>query len=167
MKRKTHEEYVAELAIKNPTVEVVEQYDGLHKKIKHHCLIHNTYWDIQPANALKGNGCNICHKERIGSSNRKSREQYIKEIEVINPNIILLGEYINNSTQALHKCIVHNVEWMTYPTNILSGCGCHKCSGEKIANKLGKNQQAYIDELKKKNPSVIVIGNYVNAKTPI
>ncbi len=167
MKRKTHEEYVAELAIKNPTVEVVEQYDGLHKKIKHHCLIHNTYWDIKPANALKGNGCSICHKERIGSSNRKLREQYIKEIEAINPNIILLGEYINNSTQALHKCIIHNVEWMTYPTNILRGCGCPKCGGEKIANKLGKDQQTYIDELKNKNPNVIAIDNYINAKTPI
>lgn len=63
-KKKIHEEYVAELAEKNPTVEVVGKYIDALTKIKHHYLIHDVYWDTTPSRALRGVGCNECHKER-------------------------------------------------------------------------------------------------------
>lgn len=167
MKRKTHEEYVAELAVKNQNVEVVGRYDGLHKKIMHRCLIHNVCWEIQPANALMGKGCCKCHKERIGSANRKTGDQYTREIDKINPNIILIGDYINNTTPVLHKCITHNIEWMAYPNNILRGHGCPKCRRDKVSAAQSKDHQSYVEELKLKNPNVVAAEQYINARTRI
>ena len=56
-KRKTHEEYVAELAIKNPSVEAMEKYSGNKTKVLHRCKKHNVSWYMLPNNALKGCKC--------------------------------------------------------------------------------------------------------------
>ena len=66
--KKTHEEYVAELSIKNPTVEVVEKYITAKTKIMHHCLIHDVYWKTEPRLVLSGHGCSECKNERISAS---------------------------------------------------------------------------------------------------
>ena len=86
MKKKTHEEYVEELAIKNPTVEVVEEYNGANTKIMHHCLNHDVYWMITPHNALSGHGCEACHKENVAKKRTKSNEEYIEELKSVNQN---------------------------------------------------------------------------------
>ena len=51
-KKKTHEEYVVELAIKNPNTEVIEQYIDARTPIVHHCKMHDIFWKISPSNAL-------------------------------------------------------------------------------------------------------------------
>lgn len=61
--KKTHDEYVAELAIKNPNIEVIGNYNGNHVKIDHYCKIHNKIWGIAPANVLQGQGCSECRTE--------------------------------------------------------------------------------------------------------
>lgn len=165
-KRNRHDDYVAELKVKNPTVEVVGRYDGLSTKILHRCLIHNVLWETQPANALMGKGCEKCHRERIADSNRKSHEQYVNEVKVVNKNIIVVGDYVNMKTPILHKCLEHNVEWVAYPNNILKGCGCSQCGNEIISIKHRKELKTYVDELRLKNPFISIVGEYVNMRTP-
>lgn len=166
-KKKTQEEYVDELRIKNPTVEVVGMYIDARTKIKHRCLIHDTYWDIAPTNALKGNGCSECHKERIGKRKQKTHEQYIEEVYNVNPNIIVMEEYVNAKTPILHKCIAHNIEWKPYPEVVLRGGGCSECWKEKLHNTHCRTHEQYIAELSLANPNVIAIGTYIDAITPI
>ena len=167
MRKKTHEEYVEELAAKNPTVEVIERYNGFHTKILHHCLIHDVYFMLQPANACRGDGCKICHKERIGIANAMTHDEYVKRVFNINNNIVVLGTYTNNYTPILHRCTVHDVEWMVSPANILSGHGCSKCGSDKISNHFSKTHEQYVKEVNIINSDIEVIGTYVNAKTPI
>lgn len=166
-RRKDHVEYVNELMVKNPSTEVIGQYIDSKTKIMHRCTIHDVYWEINPANALRGDGCPKCHHERIGVANRKTKEQYVSELNNINPDIILIGDYINSSTPALHKCTAHNIEWMAYPCNVLNGCGCIKCRTDKISSINRKSHQSYVDEIKAKNPNIVVIDDYVSSKTPI
>lgn len=166
-KKKTQEEYISELAIKNPTVEVVGEYINNKTKITHHCLIHNIYWDMAPSPALRGDGCEICHKKRIGKSNGKSNEQYINELKENNPKIIALDKYVNTKTKIMFKCTEHNIEWKAYPNNILRGCGCAECGKEKIVNKNCKTHDQFIKELNNINSNIVVLGNYINARTPI
>ena len=64
-KKKTHAEYVAELAVKNPDIEVVGIYMGNKVKIPHRCKIHEIIWDAAPNNTLNGCGCSECKKEKI------------------------------------------------------------------------------------------------------
>lgn len=159
-KKKTHEEYVAEVAIKNPNIEVVGEYIGAHTKIKHHCLIDDYEWDATPHNILKGRGCPMC-----AGHIKRTQEEYIKEVSVVNPNIRVLGEYVNNVTPILHKCIIHNVEWYATPVNILRGHGCRQCGNEVLANARKKETEQYVEDLRAVNPDIVVIGEYINAHT--
>lgn len=166
MKRKTQEQYIEELKIKNPTIEVVGEYSGANTKITHHCLIHDIYWDIKPDNVLRGQGCELCRREKISNWHYKTHDQYVAELAKNNPNIVAMEQYAGAKTPILHKCLVHNVEWKTSPENVISGNGCFKCKGNKIRNKLLKTHEQYINELNVINPNISVIGNYVGANTP-
>ena len=161
-KRKSHDEYVAELSIKNPTVNAVGEYINMNTPIAHYCLIHDVVWDISPVSALRGAGCPNCLRERISNKLRKTDEQYEKELAKINPNIIVLGEYINANTPILHQCKLDGYIWEAYPTNILRGHGCPMCAG----NLLWTTEQ-YVEAVKNINPNVEVMGEYINATTPI
>ena len=86
-KRKTHKEYVEEVAIKNPNVEVVGEYINAKTKIEHYCLKHNIYFNALPDKILTGVGCNKCYSERLSKSQAKSHEQYVSEVKNVNPNI--------------------------------------------------------------------------------
>lgn len=98
---------------------------------------------------------------------RKTTEQYKEEIQVKNPNVIVLDEYVDAKTKIMHRCLIHNVDWLTSPTNVLNGSGCSKCKSDKIKNKLTMNNDEYINLLSQKNPKVIVLEKYVNGKTKI
>lgn len=166
-KKKTHEEYVAELAIKNPNVEVVGEYINAKTKIMFHCLIHDVYWEALPYAPLRGHGCNMCHGEKIHNFKTRTNEQYIKELQEVNKDIIVLENYIDIRTPILHKCIKHNVTWKASPGNVLKGCGCRKCGGDKNKILFAKTHEEYVSELKLLNNNIIVLGTYINNSTPI
>ena len=167
MKKKTHEEYVAELKEKNPTVEVVGKYKDAKTKILHHCLVHDVYWEAYPSSLLRGCGCEICKNDKIGMSNRKSHSQYVNEVKKNNPNVIVLEQYVNSEIPILHKCIIHNVEWKAYPASILRGAGCYKCGIERSSLSSRKTHDQYIAEARKINPNIVATENYVRALIPI
>lgn len=166
-RKKTHEEYVAELAIKNPTVEVIGTYVDSKTKILHHCLKHDVYWGVLPLNALKGKGCKECAKEKNRNKFLKSHEQYVEELKAVNPDIIVLETYMGGDTPIMHLCKKHNIKWKAYPNNILKGQGCAKCGKEKIHDKRCKKHKEYVKELAIKNPTIEVVGEYVDGHTPI
>lgn len=167
IKCKSHENYVEELYIKNPNVEVVDKYINAETPIKHHCLIHDIYWDTSPTNVLRGCGCPECGKEKISIQNCLTHEQYIDELKIFNPNVIVLEQYVDMKTPILHKCLIHNIEWLTTPDSAIHGSGCIKCRSERISNKLCKTHEQYVNQVKVINPNIIVIGNYINSHTPI
>ncbi len=167
MKKKTHEEYVAELAIKNPNIEAIGKYMDAKTKIKHHCLIHDTYLDFKPSSALQGCGCYLCKKEKFNQSKTKTHEQYVNEVKKISPHIKVMEKYIDAKTAIKHYCERHNVYWNPLPTNVLRGNGCTECGKEKIGDKNRRTHNEYIKELEKVNPNIICLEKYVNANTSI
>lgn len=165
--KKTHDEYIKELAIKNPTIEVIEKYVDSKTKITHHCLTHGIYWQISPLNALEGHGCIKCKKERIGDSNRKTHNQYTVEVEKSNPTVKIVGRYINAKTPIKHYCTKHNISWNTIPGNVLNGHGCPECWRDRLRNSLKMTHKQYIKKMREVNPDIEAIESYVDAKTPI
>lgn len=73
-RKKTHNEYVYELSVKNPNIEVVDNYIDTQTPIQHYCKKHKIYWNISPSSALKGSGCSECSKEKISAKHRKTHE---------------------------------------------------------------------------------------------
>lgn len=165
-KKKTHEEYVIELSIKNPMVEVVGKYINANTKIEHLCLIHNELWETTPSRALQGVGCNKCKKEKFRDSRIKTHEQYVEEVLNINPLIEVIEEYVDAKTPIKHYCFIHDVYWDTCPNNILKRCGCPECGKEKIGLKNSKTYEQYVQEFNLKNRNIQLDGEYKNSSTP-
>lgn len=127
LKKKTHEEYIEELAEINPNIEVIGKYININTKILHKCKIDGYEWDITPYCVLKmGQGCPKCF-----GNIKKTQEEYIAQVAEINPNIEVLGDYIDYHTKILHKCKIDGCEWCATPANVLRGTGCPKCSASK------------------------------------
>lgn len=159
---KTQEQYIKEVKDINPDIEVIGEYKGAHKRIAHKCLVHNITWDTSPTSILMGCGCKECAKEKHYAKSAKTHNQYVEELKIANPNIDVLEKYIDSLTPILHKCKKDGYEWRATPTNLLYRTGCPKCS--KVYR---KTHDDYVEELKTKNPTIVVIDNYIDAKTPI
>lgn len=98
-KKKTHEQYVAEVAEINPNIEVVGIYTYAKTKILHRCKIDGYEWYILPNNALKGYGCPKC-----ANTIKKTHEEYESQIKETRKDIIVIEKYVNARTPILHKC---------------------------------------------------------------
>ena len=164
---KTHEQYVEELSRINPNIEVIEEYKGVHVKILHRCKIDGCEWKAKPGNILQGNGCPKCAEYVNYSSKAKTHKEYIQEVKKVNPNIEVIGTYINAKTKIMHHCLVHDIYWETIPDMILKGHGCKECRADKLRAKMNKTHDQYVEELSLINPNIIVVGTYVDAKTKI
>lgn len=163
-KKKTHEEYIAEVAVKNPSVEVVGMYIGANEKIMHRCpKDYCRYeWYATPHNILAGKGCPKCTGKM-----KRTHDEYVKRVNLIHDNIEVIEKYIDNNTPILHKCVFHDFEWSAFPNNVLSGHGCRKCANDKMHYERVKNTNQYIEDLNKINSNIIIMGEYINAHTPI
>jgi phage antirepressor YoqD-like protein len=166
-KKKTHEEYVKELAIKNPAVEVVGRYVNTNTAILHHCLIHDVLWNTTPSRVLHGAGCEECRVEKFRQVRCKTHAQYMQEVKSVNPDIIVVGQYIDAHTPIEYYCIKHNITWFTYPDNILRGCGCKECGNEKSKEKKIKSHEKYMSDLYVTNPNIEVLEEYQGANVSI
>lgn len=166
-RKKTHEEYVAELKEKAPNIEVVDKYINATTKIMHHCLIHDINWMATPHEVLTKLRCPKCGMEVYSLKRRKTHEQYIKEVAVKNPTVEVVGRYINAKTKITHHCLIHDVYWDTSPFRILEGCGCPKCHVERFHETRTKTNDEYIDDLKNISPYVIPLEEYITCTIPI
>lgn len=160
--KKTHEQYVAEVAKINSSIEVIGQYINARTPIAHRCKIDGYVWEAAPYVILRGDGCPKCARNA-----KKNTVEYINEVSVINNNIKVLGEYINANTSILHKCIIDGHEWLSTPANILSGRGCPECKARILSNMFVKPHEQYIVEIDAINPDIEVLEKYINSHTPI
>ena len=92
---------------------------------------------------------------------KKTNNEFIKELKLINPEITVIGKYIGALTkiEVQHTC---GYKWSSIPSNLLKGNSCPKCFGTII-----KTTEQFIKELKIVNPEITVIDEYVNRRTKI
>ncbi len=74
-------------------------------------------------------------KKKAIKGETKSQEQFVFELKNVNPDIIVLGDYVNTHTKIKCKCNICGTIWYGYPANLLNssaGClGCNISNGEK------------------------------------
>lgn len=165
--KKTPEQYIEELKIKNPNVVAVENYIGVNTKIKHKCSIHNIIWEITPHNALNGQGCKKCKIEKYHNSRVKDTDLYISQVQSVSPHIIVKESYIDAKTPILHECTIHKIKWYATPDNILTGKSCKLCGKEKTIKGETLTNGEYLERVTKCNPNVQPLESYINMKTHI
>lgn len=101
-------------------------------------------------------------------SRKRTNEEFLLEVEKLNPTYIVLSEYVNCDTDVICHCNVHNINFNSTPYNLLKGkIGCELCRREKISRKHKRTKEDFVNHLFEVNPSIDVIGEYVQCKKRI
>ena len=99
-------------------------------------------------------------EEAYENAKAKTHKDFLKEMDLIHPNIQVIGEYKNANKRIHVKCTMCGFEWDGVPASMLAGDGCRKC-GTKLAHaKFVKDQSEFEQQVKKANPDIEVIGQY-------
>lgn len=106
-------------------------------------------------------GCTYC----IGR--HKTTESFKAELVDKNPNIEVLGEYINAHTDILCRCLIDGHEWSPTPNDLLTGQGCPICGKLLCAQKRTKTNEQFLYELSLITSTITPLELYVNAKEKI
>lgn len=156
-RRKTHEEFVTDIKATIPSISVVGTYSNTRTKILVNCDSCGYQWLAHPSDLLRGHGCPRCSKKE-----RKTSSRFREEVANTNPNIEVIGDYINTSTKVKVRCKACGYPWLANPSTLLRGNGCPACGGTKI-----KAQDEFIRELATVNPDVELLGEYKNNRTKV
>lgn len=160
--KKTHQEFIKEIKIKHPNIDVIGMYNGNNHNILCKCKIDEHEWCPTPNSLLRGQGCPKC-----AGNMKKTHQEFVDEINIINPNIKIKGRYINSNTRILCQCKIHKIEWYACPGNLRNGSGCFQCGIETRASKNAMKHSDFVEKLKKIAPDILVLGKYKNNTTPI
>ena len=121
-RKKTNEEFDADLIRVNPTIIRVDSYEGSEIKINFKCA-HNHIWSTKPRTVLSGKGCPECYLKSKSSNN----STYDKKLKLELPGFKRIGEYINNRSKLRHICPKGH-EFDSVPTYLFFKKVCPLCS---------------------------------------
>jgi hypothetical protein len=93
--------------------------------------------------------------------NKKSREQFEEELLERNPNVKLVGEFVNMSTKTEFECEKGHW-WHTTPNSVWVGHGCARCKGV-----YQKTHEQFLREMASIHPDIVVLGTYVGDRIKI
>ena len=154
-----HEEFVKRIKAKNPTIKILNKYNNSETLMECECRICKNKWQTKARNLSKGHGCPKCNQ----SNPLLTTEEYKKEIQSINPNVIVIGEYTGNGNKIACKCVICGYEWYPFASAIKSGHGCPNCKA--LNDRL--SHEEFIKRMKDINPFVKIIGKYETNKIPL
>lgn len=135
--KKTTLDFINEMKIVNPNIMIMGEYINSKTKIKCKCKFDNTEWMVRPNNLLNGSGCPMCGKKKQINKSTKTNEEFLKQLNNINPNIEILSMYKGNRKHVLCRCKIDHYQWENTPMHLLYGQGCPLCSNRAI--KIGTN----------------------------
>lgn len=116
------------MLINNPDISLVSEFTNASNNMTFMCNIDGYEWSARGNRVANGNtGCPMCKKLP-----RKDQDYFVKEIEMINPDIEVVGKYTSAKRSIEFRCKIDNHKWMARPDNIRSGKGCPLCRASKL-----------------------------------
>ena len=161
-RRKTQEQFEAEVHSHNPHIRITGQYRGAHKSITAECAICSYSWTAEAHCLARGTGCPRCSKKE-----RKTTERFVEELQTLLPDVVIVGCYVNVSTPIECKCKKCGHRWSAVPNSLLSGHGCPSCKAIRTGDLKRKSHEQFIKELASINARIVVLGKYKSSDTPI
>ena len=70
---------------------------------------------------LTGRGCRKCKYKKQAERQRRTPEQFVKEMSVINPDIIVLGKYTKAGERVDVQCKQCGKKWSPVASSLLAG----------------------------------------------
>ena len=159
VRRKTQEEFERELAEKNPSIEVLGVYINGDTNLLCRCRACGNEWAPRPSNLLHGGGCPICARRR----RTLTHEEFCERLAEVSPDITPIDRYVNSNTPMRCRCDRCGYEWSPVPISLTHmKSGCPRCS-----KRWRRTEDEFVEELRTVNPSIAVVGKYVNMTTPV
>ena len=118
----TFEEYTDKLNEICPTIKCIGGYTNATSPALHKCLVDEYEWETCPSYIISGSRCPKC-RNRL----HKSHEEFVVAIHDINPEIELIGEFVNMKTPIKAKCLKDGNVWDAHPGSLINGGGCPLC----------------------------------------
>lgn len=134
----TYEQFINRLQQVNPNIEIRGTYINITTKVNCKCKKCEHEWKATPDSLLHRHGCPKC-----AGNIKLTQEKFITKLHQVNPDIKVLGTYINNSTKIKCKCMICDHEWEAAPKHLLSGHGCPKCNTSQGEKRIAQ----YLDNL--------------------
>lgn len=168
--KKSHEEFVLEASFKNPYVDIIGTYINNETYIEVRCKHCGEIYNAIPKNVLNGNLHQKCsrivkpvNKERT----RKTHEQFVKDLNEANPNILVTSKYILSSMKIDVQCKICGYNWSAVASSLLRGNGCPCCAKKRVQEFHTCTHEEFVEKLSMINPHIEVIDTYVNNSTKI
>lgn len=170
------EEYKIRLEETTKDIIPISKYTGWNKPITYKCLVCNHEWDTKEARSvIRGYGCPKCAKQKksdtliaLSKSRIKSEEQFRKELEEKQPNLIPNDTYIGGKTKYHCICKIHDCDVYKTPQKmLLRDQGCDLCSIEKSKKATRYDDNTYKIKLNEINPTIKILSKYKNVKSRI
>lgn len=166
-RRKTQSEFVAEMAVKNPSIEIRGEYLDSTTPIEVRCVSCGNVWRARPAELSRGKGCPECARSRAAAARQKSPEQFLAEVNALHPTIEILEPYVRSDTPIKVRCTVCGNVWMPKPNTLLNGHGCRPCSFIKGGRKHRQSAAESFSARMEDNEKYEVKGVYRRSDAPI
>lgn len=164
----TTEDFVSRMRSINKDIEIMGEYISSTVKIECRCQICGKVWSAVPGSLLQGHGCPECAREKCANRRRKTHEQFVADLSVVNPSIEVIGQYQNSASPINVRCKVCGYEWSPIARSIVNtGQGCPECSRKNGAIKRTKTTEVFVAEMKSINPNIEIKGDYKTSKTKI
>lgn len=164
-RRLTHKEFVERVLVSNPNIEVVGEYVGMNTKIEFRCKEGHA-WITTPERILRGCNCFECAKIQSSVRQRKSHTEFVEEVKSLHPDIAVLGHYVNAYTKIKFMCSKGHI-WETAPYNVLNGCSCRICKGEKISLAKTRTTEQFVELMKEKGFNITILSEYTKATNKV
>ena len=131
-KKKTEEQFVMEMKSIFANLDLVGPYTNVNTKTRFKCLIHDFEFYAYPCNILAGHGCKQCGAEKNAMARRKPHEQFVTEIEIINPDVEIIGKYVDTKTKVLVRCKIDGYIWQADPKKLRRCVKCAVCTNRVV-----------------------------------
>lgn len=160
----TQEQFIENVRKKNPNLEVISEYRGARHYVDVRCKICGSVHSRLPKSIYEGRKCVNCRAIERGAALRKTNEQFVKELSLVNPNIEPLEPYVTNDKNITVKCLVDGYVWKGRPHSLLEGHGCPKCA-DRFQNK--RTHEQFVEEMSTLYKDITVIGKFKNCATKV
>lgn len=158
----TTQSFVEEMAKRSPNIEILGKYEKSSIKIGCKCRICGYSWEATPNKLLLGRNCYQCFRKRRAELDRISEDEFFRRMSLKAPDIEVRSKYQGFGNDIQCKCIKCGYEWVTTPERVSRGAGCSKC-----ANNIKKSHSQFLEEMKKVNTNIDILGEYYNSKSKI
>lgn len=100
-------------------------------------------------------------------STKKTQEQFVDELKLINKNITVLGKYVDSASKVKVSCDKCNQIWSASANSLLMGHGCPKCKREISSRKLRLSNSTFLERMQSSQPNIVVLEPYVTSKNKL